>query len=812
MSTSFPLPLECLQMIIRQLANDGDANTLTSLLRTNKHICSATLPILYQDPFQVLSIDPTVTRNVPSSLSKLIRLLLCSNHNAPVSELLRKAFLQDLTEPEDLISAHETTAIPYHSLITSVGIQPCSPLKAKVFQSTDAGFVDYLWRCKLADRFVLEGIFELCPTGTSEVMSYVATQELLKDLAWALCASAERIRSLVIPISDVTRYLSMVGRLELLADVTFVLDKNIRGVEHLNQMSVPTRQEVSTRLRAERIRHVEDMVLFVQEHRRLFPNVLATGRCIKERLCNVDCPEEYQLRILQLLPPLIKPRSIDHNNWTQFITKAQDTNLSFVKSFEPAFIPENASLHIFSVLESQLQRCRSLEYFKMSSINESAFHWAVDERRRYNADIAAGRLPQHALVPLRSFVVRSGKPFAGHQINDVAFAFSNTLESIEISGQWRLLGSGQDGPDSTIDDDESTWFLPRLSKLMADMGSRHSYLHLPPEFLSRCPRLVTVNLCDRLGEYNLGSVHQWKPAALPHLTSLRLRGTPAATFHPDTLKNTPELVELRLGISRNRAECFYIPPPEQFIGIGHAKTGVFDPNEASTPGAGPSPSPPIWTWDWELPKLTNLTLVVEFAYRFQFRMLDGTPNLEKFECDVRSLSQLHKRTLRLEDLLSPGFRAATHRSSSPALSDGSTDINNTDKETELKAGVQGLSMEEKRGEYIRLSALNSFSLIGPWTLSVQVLETLFTKVFPQVKCLDLHDCVGFTPAEWVNSTSSHLHWLTKTAISTRAYRTELVRAGLTPGPGRSGTFVLIDRPPGRIEGPSAEYKVFQIYP
>ncbi|KAG0375370.1 hypothetical protein BGX24_009184 [Mortierella sp. AD032] len=359
----------------------------------------------------------------------------------------------------------------------------------------------------------------------------------------------------------------MVGRLELLADVTFVLDKNIRGVKYLNQMSVPTRQEVSTRLRAERIRHVEDMVLFVQEHKRLFPNVLATGRCIKERLCNVDCPEEYQLRILQLLPPLIKPRSIDHNNWTQFITKAQDTNLSFVKSFEPA---------------------------------------------RYNADIAAGRLPQYALVPLRSFIVKGGRPFAGHQINDVAFAFSSTLESIEISGQWRQLRSDQDGPDSTIDDDESTWFLPRLSKLMADMGSMHSYLHLPPEFLSRCPRLVTVNLCDRLGEYNLGNIHQWKPAALPHLTSLRLRGTPAASFHPDTLKNTPELVELRLGISRNRAECYYIPPPEQFIGIGHAKTGVLEPNEASTPRPGPSPSPSplIWTWDWELPKLTNLTLVI----------------------------------------------------------------------------------------------------------------------------------------------------------------------------------------------------------
>ncbi|KAK3841058.1 MAG: hypothetical protein J3R72DRAFT_158473 [Linnemannia gamsii] len=541
MSTSFPLPLECLQMIIRQLANDGDTNTLACLLRTNKHFCSATLPILYKDPFRVLSVNPTiaVARNVPTRLSKLIKLLLHSNPDTLVSDLLRAAFLQDPAEPKDSPSAPETTAIPYHSLLTSVEIHFPPFLFASIFQSAHIGFGDYLERCELAERFVLEGIFDRHKIGKLTIMPFVATQALCNDLAWALWANARRIRSLVIPISDVTRYLSIVGRFELLADVTFVSDKDIREAPRLERRATPTEQKVMTRLRAERIQHLEEMVLFVQEHRRLLPNVLASGRCINGRNCKGECPEEYRLRLLQSLPPLINPRSLNHINWIQFIAKAQDTNLSFVKSFELPSAPGDASLYLSPVSESFLHRCRMLECFKTTSINEGVFHWAVDERRRYNADIAAGRRPQHALVPLSSFIVKNGNLLAGDQINDVAFAFGNTLESIEISGQWRPQHLDQDESDTAIDDDESIWCLPRLSKLTAEMEADDTYLNLRPEFLSRCSRLVTVNLCDKLHEYDLSCVHYWKPAALPHLTNLHLRGTPAVSFHPTHSRTHP---------------------------------------------------------------------------------------------------------------------------------------------------------------------------------------------------------------------------------------------------------------------------------
>ncbi|KAG0374614.1 hypothetical protein BGX24_010174 [Mortierella sp. AD032] len=41
-----------------------------------------------------------------------------------------------------------------------------------------------------------------------------------------------------------------------------------------------------------------------------------------------------------------------------------------------------------------------------------------------------------------------------------------------------------------------------------------------------------------------------------------------------------------------------------------------------------------WTWDWGLPKLTTFALTGEFAYLFEFRMLDGCPCLETMDLRI----------------------------------------------------------------------------------------------------------------------------------------------------------------------------------
>ncbi|KAG0377269.1 hypothetical protein BGX24_006423 [Mortierella sp. AD032] len=56
MSSSFPLPLECLQLIIHQLKIQYAQKSLASLLCVNKYVCAATLPIPYGDPFNMPSL------------------------------------------------------------------------------------------------------------------------------------------------------------------------------------------------------------------------------------------------------------------------------------------------------------------------------------------------------------------------------------------------------------------------------------------------------------------------------------------------------------------------------------------------------------------------------------------------------------------------------------------------------------------------------------------------------------------------------------------------------------------------------------
>lgn len=51
MSTAFPLSLECFQLVIRHLADDRNSYSLATLLRVNKYVRAATLPIIHEDPF-----------------------------------------------------------------------------------------------------------------------------------------------------------------------------------------------------------------------------------------------------------------------------------------------------------------------------------------------------------------------------------------------------------------------------------------------------------------------------------------------------------------------------------------------------------------------------------------------------------------------------------------------------------------------------------------------------------------------------------------------------------------------------------------
>ncbi|KAF9129654.1 hypothetical protein BG015_004115 [Linnemannia schmuckeri] len=804
MSTSFPLPLECLQLILRQFRARGEVWTLVRILQVNKYLCSATLPFLYNDPLLLaryrVSRDPAKQL---AALLKVIKVLLLSIPEGNVSPLLRAAYFQDLTDSETL----PPSSFPYYAFVTKIDFQLKFPLYQRIFHGADPNLTDYLNRYGHTSRYLSEEIFIGHKYGTSEIVTQAATLELHRDMTRALCENAERVKALAIPISDVTRYLSMVQRFKVLSSITFELDRIIIPFGNLDREATPEEQKFMEKQRKERCQHLEEMISFVREHQRCHPNVLKSALCRKGKLTDLDCPEEYQFRLAQYLPPIYKPRSLTNRNWAQFIANVHDTDLSFVTAIHP--LP-GSSREIFMerllAAGPFLHRCRSLESFEIHSLGDDSFQWAVDERNQYNADIAAGRLPQRPLVPLRNFIVKYDHPSKGRQINDVVFAFNDTLRCISIESYWTQdfdLHSEDDDELSTfrMGDNDVIWDLPRLSSLSVEINELHLYIH--PDVLSRCPSLVNVILSDaRRQEYILNEVVYWKPAELSGLKTLELVGSPAIPFHPDTLKSTRKLLRLKLGTRLDTGNAF-IPPPEDFIYVETGKPSDIELDDPSSATVS-TISRPIWTWDWDLPCLTELCLNAEFGYRFQFRMLANTPSLTYMTINIKSWSGQHKRTVQLADLQKPG---SAHPLQGPP--DGLAPIRGAQEvggDVGMEADLEGTLQQPK---YIHLPALKNLSLIGRWTLSGQVLVTIFSKMAPNLTQANMNGCDGFSLAEWVDATSSHLHDLkTSSATITTADRIKLAEVGLIPAsslPYSIDYYFLVKRPKGRVSEVPAAY-------
>lgn len=216
-----------------------------------------------------------------------------------------------------------------------------------------------------------------------------AEQEIRRDLAWALCCSnAERIQTLHIPMSDTSRYLSLIPRLKVLADVVFQIDRNIIPPLHLDRASSDV-SERWTRLKEDRTRHMEEMVLFVQEHQRHHHKVIQTARCLNDRVQEDSCPFEYKVRLFQSLPPLPKPKHLDNSNWVQFAAHISETDVSFIKNISLMNVPTMAfDFDRIMRQEPFLHRCRSLEQFSLTTSSENIFKLAVEERRTFDAAIA----------------------------------------------------------------------------------------------------------------------------------------------------------------------------------------------------------------------------------------------------------------------------------------------------------------------------------------------------------------------------------------------------------------------------------------
>lgn len=532
---------------------------------------------------------------------------------------------------------------------------------------------------------------------------------------------------------------------------------------------------------------------------------------------------------------IVSPRTLNLNNWIQFSARVPETDVSLVKNIALIGAPVlTYDLDRLMGQEAILQRCRSLEQIALTTSSEDMFKWAVQERKDFedaaavphDARVVVASQQRLPLIRLQDYTVEFNRSSSGRQASDVLYAFGSTLRTINISfrtywmpGYAPAGTDAQPSPDFKLggffdnydnDDDDSCGsnsnsrraitpsprlHLPRLGSI--NIITRDTLLKLHPSLVARSPKLNDISLEDRRSWYSFSDVVYWEPGQCPDMVRILLMGTPAISFHPDTLKSTPRLGLLEL-MMPFRDSYSYIPDPEDFEHYEEEEDAPDDSNDnSSSLSFSHPPVPmlqrrqPIWTWDWDLPHLTNLSLTSEFAYRFEFRMLNGTPSLAILTIDFNSETGRHDRTIGMEDSIKPGFKhpllrqfinrdRQLHRMREHLISylpqhDERCFLQQQQEDADL-SGDERLWREEF--EFIHVPRLQNLSLNGLWKIDYRVLKALFSKVCPSLTDLNLPQAYGFTVPEWIKSTSEDLHNLRDAFVSIPFSAKQLETAGL----------------------------------
>ncbi|KAF9924975.1 hypothetical protein FBU30_005169 [Linnemannia zychae] len=696
--------------------------------------------MLYSDSIlDPLFIAPKTSPLFPRRL-KLISTLLLGVPADRMTDLLSIVF-------SHVKYPYPTPIFQYHMFIKRITLHNCGSLYEGEFyqphRQPPQKFRDYVDQHGLMDRYYAEApLARLTDESYPSILTITIMNELRKDLTWALCTNMERISFISIAISDIGRYLTLINQFKALTAVNFILERHLHD-EHVNLDELTSmEQTILAQQLNERTRHLEQMIVFVKEHQRIHPGVLLKAACFQVHPHYQQCSEEYEEQLSLLLPPLHNPRVLNDENWIRFATNIKGTNLSRVELINRSKETGKFSLSRLHELSPFLHRCQSLKCIFLSYEKEDIFQWAVEERRKHDADVRAGNTPLQPLAPLAHVFLGYKHSSNGRLINSVGYAFGDTIEILNIHNfseeNTVTLPSMEKCSIGFIPESlSSCWNLPRLSNMFIHLDNNFLCIH--PKLLTQCQNLTSVMLEDRRQTYVSNDIISYFPAELPHLETLLLVGTPALSFHPDTLHTTPRLTSMFLSMEQLR-NSWYIPPLDELNGSNPGQSSTTDGNIVSTPIAKQN----LWTWDWNLPNLTELDLEAEFAFKFQFKMLQGTPKLEKLRVTINSISWEHSGKIDSNDFLH-------HAKDSDEKYIQGNDNNNS-----------SLFIER---EFISVSALESLSLNGSWTMGHRTLMTLCEKVAPNLRTMSLLGCNGFSLDDLVSVTSKHMVYLETVSVS-----------------------------------------------
>ncbi|KFH71416.1 hypothetical protein MVEG_01715 [Podila verticillata NRRL 6337] len=662
MTNTFPLPIECLQLIIGSIAVNKELSTLASLLRVSKHVCEVTLPFIYKNPFVWFDYSPYLVSPLDNSGARdrgyhLVPLFLRFVPQGTCTGLVKAAYdTPELAPPQAWGINYLAYVRAFHSLSANLStllfpisyFNPKPSLKQYMIENellrkySDIA-IDYHRSPDLGDN-VDDPLVDFD-------LRDLLLEELHTETTWVLCGPIlEQLQGIVIPVSDIDRYFDEVHRLSSLQSVTFQLD-GYSGWFH-GDVSELTEEGLHRlgRRKVKRVKDLETAVKFIQTHAATFRGTLkqvfipelrtfselggpyeSSGGIINgqhwfER-CPWSCPETLRDQMLACLPSLIHPTELTDVNWKQFVAKSEATDVTRVTTINMTK-PTGRWYGQLKSRPSFLHRCRSLREYNMVSFGPESFKF-VSRKDVSHVAHPSSQAPEALLPFLEHVSIHAFNKWFGTELDDIGRSCGTKIRYFKIWGHYGRPTAGSTVPFVEIG---SGWNMPRLSKLF----------------------------------YILDEIDVCQPGILPQLTMLQLCGTAALSFHPDTLHSTKELQILVLGMPEGTP----IPSVQSIHSSGTPWPELVHSDYEDTSGAMFSHPRPQWTWDWHLPNLDTLDLSVGFALHFQFRMLQRCPNLCELFLSIFSEEGRVKRVLTEQDfVIIPAAEATVPKAVEAVLGD-----------------------------------------------------------------------------------------------------------------------------------------------
>ncbi|KAG0201498.1 hypothetical protein BGX33_010274 [Mortierella sp. NVP41] len=355
---------------------------------------------------------------------------------------------------------------------------------------------------------------------------------LYREATWSLAHPIlEQLQSLTIPLYDINRYRILIDRLMRLNSVRFLMDDLFDYPEMFDVMSD---NDYMNQVRTRKETVFRSAVEFVKNHLRLFPDQLRNATFFDGRFWyySQTCPETVQFEIFEILPPPVKITALTTPKIPQFMFHSLTMDVSNVDRVFLDPFPNNWPAK-FRDCRLLLQRCRSLKILDIVVPVKGVFKWAVEEKRRMESfsisnisdshqrqdptsqDLCQPITLEHGLPPLCDVTLHERDiPFAD-EVNDVAFAFSQTLRRLIVHTTYRYT------QQFTSYHFGRGWVdLPVLDQLWID--GNVARLVLDRDLLSHCPNVRRVDIRDRSMEYSCQELVPCSPARLDNIQYLTL--------------------------------------------------------------------------------------------------------------------------------------------------------------------------------------------------------------------------------------------------------------------------------------------------